>query len=160
MLATSVKAQKKPPTIISADSFGKAGRREQQNREEEAHENNDESVLGPTEVILPSGHVSFTNCATRLFSILKNSNKFYLSSSVVCHLEDKDGFLSLDVVSDYAFRSAIEGFAKLFSWRAGPHEGSVLLKPGARCSLDIAKTILACKARELLPPVAAIHNCP
>ena len=116
--------------------------------------------VGPNGVILPSGNVSFTSSAEKLFRILGESKEIYLSSGVVCAAAmASDGALRLDQVSDHGFRSLIEAHCSLFAWRAGPH-GTSLLKAGARCSLDSARAILASEPRKILPPLAAVHNCP
>jgi hypothetical protein len=70
-----------------------------------------------------------------------------------------DGTLKLEQISDHGFRSLIERHCELFGRRSGPH-GESLLKVGARCSLDSARAILASESRKILPPVAAVHNCP
>jgi BT4734-like, N-terminal domain len=116
-------------------------------------------ILGSTGVILPSGHTSFSQSATRLFSILAKTGKFFFSGKRVCVLTDDNGHLSLEVIGDNQFRSAIEGHVRLFSWRE--EHGQYLLKSGARCTLDQARVLLASsQAGEYLPPVATIHHCP
>ena len=116
--------------------------------------------IGPNGVILPSGNVSFTTAAKRIFTILAKAKGAYLGSGVVCAAaRANDGALRLEPVSDHGFRSLIERHCNLFAWRAGPHEDS-LLKAGARCSLDSAKVIMAAEERKILPPVAAVHSCP
>jgi BT4734-like, N-terminal domain len=118
-----------------------------------------EEALGSTGVILPSGHTSFSESAARLFMILAKTGRFFLSGKRVCSLADDNGHLSLEVVADNQFRSAIEDHVRLFSWRED--HGQYLLKSGARCGLDQARVLLASsKPGEFLPPVATIHHCP
>jgi hypothetical protein len=108
---------------------------------------------------LPSGHTSFSQSAARLFSILAKTGKFFFSGKRVCSLANDNGHLSLEVIADNQFRSAIEDHVRLFSWRED--HGLYLLKSGARCSLDQARVLLASsQAGKYLPPVATIHHCP
>lgn len=67
-----------------------------------------EQTLGSTGVILPSGHTSFSESAARLFIILAKTGRFFFSGKRVCSLADDSGHLSLEVVADNQFRSAIE----------------------------------------------------
>jgi VirE-like protein len=107
-----------------------------------------EELLGPTGVILPSGHTSFSQSATRLFSILAKTGKFFFSGKRICVLTEDNGHLSLEVIGDNQFRSAEE-------------HGQYLLKSGARCTLDQARVLLsASQAGKCLPAVATIHHCP
>jgi hypothetical protein len=117
------------------------------------------ALLGSTGVILPSGHTSFSQSAGRLFSILAKTGKFFFSGKRVCALANDNGHLSLEVIGDNQFRSAIEDHVRLFSWRED--HGRYLLKSGARCSLDQARVLLASsQAHKYLQPVATIHHCP
>jgi BT4734-like, N-terminal domain len=116
-------------------------------------------LLGSVGVILPSGHTSFSQSAARLFSVLAKTGKFFFSGKRVCALANDNEHLSLEVIGDYQFRSAIENHARLYSWRE--EYGQYVLKSGARCSLDQARVLLASsQAHKYLPPVATIHHCP
>jgi hypothetical protein len=116
-------------------------------------------LLGSTGVILPSGHTSFSQSAARFFSILAKTGKFFFSGKRVCALANDNGHLSLEVIGDNQFRSAIEDHVRLFCWRE--EHGHYFLKAGARCSLDQARVLLASsQAGKYLPPVATIHHCP
>ena len=111
-------------------------------------------------IILPSGGLQFLESAQRAFRILASSETLFLRGGRVCELvSGDDGLLKLDVVGEQTFRSRIEKHGKVMAYRAGPH-GEELLTANARCSLDTAKAWLASEAREILPPIAAIHNCP
>jgi BT4734-like, N-terminal domain len=121
-----------------------------------------EPAQGPLEgfIILPSGSLQLLESAQRAFRILASSETLFLRGGRVCELVcDDDGLLKLDVVDEQTFRSRIEKHSKVMAYRTGPH-GEELLTANARCSLDTAKAWLASEAREILPPIAAIHNCP
>ena len=113
-------------------------------------------------IILPSGKVSFTECATNLFAIVAKYRELFLFGGRVVEVikSGLDNKFALSPLGAQAFRSRIEHYGQVMAYRAGPHEGQVLLKPNARCSLDTANCLLETEERRLLPSITLIHNCP
>jgi hypothetical protein len=102
----------------------------------------------------------FEESAERAFQILAKAETLFLRGGRVVQLVPSEtGLLRLEVVSEQAFRSRIERDGKVVAYRAGSH-GEELIKPGARCSLDTATAWLASDAKDILPPIAAVHSCP
>jgi hypothetical protein len=113
-------------------------------------------------IILPSGTLGIYEAAKRTFEILARAQEIFLRGDKVFEVfsdPEQDGILALRIVSEQAFRSRIELYAKVMAWRASPH-GGYLLKPDARCSYDNAAAMLACNAKTGLPAIAAVHRCP
>ena len=111
-------------------------------------------------IILPSGQLGLYESAKRAFRILARSETLFLRGGRVFALVKlDDGRLILEAVSEQTFRSRIERHGKVMAWRTGPH-GGLLLKADARCSLDTATAWLASDAKDILPPIAAVHSCP
>jgi hypothetical protein len=113
------------------------------------------------QIILPSGPLSISESAKRMFAIIAKYKELFVYGGRVVEMtkcsEDKMPVLS--PLDGQAFRSRIEHYGPVMAWRLGGH-GEWLLKPNARCSLDSASSLLATEERNLLPPIALIHNCP
>ena len=110
-------------------------------------------------IILPSGKIGLYESADRAFRILAKSQTLFIRGGRVFELaSSENGLFKLEVISEQNFRSRIERHGRVVAYRAGPH-GEELLKADARCSLDTAAAWLASDAKNLLPPIAAIHNC-
>jgi hypothetical protein len=127
----------------------------------------DEKVHGPNgdgrndQIILPSGNLSNSKSAKRLFTIIAKYKNLFLYGGrvveVVVSGEDKKP--SLSPIDAQSFRSRIEHYGLVYAWRVGSN-GQMLLKPHARCSMDTANVLLATLERKLLPHIALIHNWP
>jgi hypothetical protein len=110
-------------------------------------------------IILPSGRMGLYESAERAFRILSKSETLFIRGGRVFELAKSDnGLLKLDVMIEQTFRSRIQQHDRVVAYRAGPH-GEELLKADARCSFDTAAAWLASDAKNLLPRIAAIHNC-
>jgi len=111
-------------------------------------------------VELPSGAVTITACAEKLFDLIAPSKTLFMrGGAVVSLIERDDGMLALDIMRPAAARSFFEKFARLAAWRSG-RDGEPVLKPG-NCPDDMANALLQTEeARRLLPHVAGLINCP
>ena len=111
-------------------------------------------------IILPSGPLGLYESAERAFRILARSETLFVRGGRVFELvKSGDGLLRLNVIGEQTFRSRIERHGKVVAYRAGSH-GEELIKADARCSLDTATAWLASDAKDILPPIAAVHGCP
>ena len=118
--------------------------------------------LPPDHIILPSGPLGIHEAAEKAFQLLTKSQSIFLRGGAVFHLvnDPEDRSLKLEPLSEQAFRSRIERHGKILAWRAAPAGRGYLLKADARCSLDNATAMLASDAKNILPPITAIHACP
>jgi hypothetical protein len=111
-------------------------------------------------IILPSGKLGLYASAERAFKLIAKSETLFIRGGRVFELvTSESGSFKLNVVGEQNFRSRIERHGKVAAYRAGAH-GEDLLKADARCSLDTAAAWLASDAKNLLPSIAAVHNCP
>ncbi len=110
-------------------------------------------------IILPWGKVSITETAVNLFTRMAESKAFFVRGGRVTQIKQRDdSMLALEIVDAEEARSEFEKVGKLFVWRASDR-GDVL-KPTV-CPADTAKALLASKeAKELLPVVSGLINCP
>ncbi len=121
----------------------------------------DENAAGEKPVVeLPSGDVTISDCAAKLFGLIAPTKSLFVRGGAVVDLiERDDGMLALDILRPAAARSFFEKYARLFAWRAGA-DGEQVLKP-SRCAHDMADALLQTEeARRLLPRVAGLINCP
>jgi len=111
-------------------------------------------------IILPSGEVSITECADKLFKKIGPTKTIFFRGGAVMELvPGDDGTLGLEVVNDTAFRSRIEQFGHVVAWRSGAR-GEQVLKP-TNCPKETAAALLAtAEAREYLPHIATVVNAP
>jgi hypothetical protein len=115
-------------------------------------------VNGKPELILPSDHTYFTECAALCFTELAKTKKFFLQGGLVVELvECVDGPKLVELTVE-AFRSRLEAYFILRSF---------VIRDGRRalrqklCSQDNAKALLATEAAlKLLPPIQAVVNSP
>jgi hypothetical protein len=117
----------------------------------------------PTEkptVTLPSGPVTISECAQKLFAIIAPTKSLFVRGGAVVILTERDdGMLALEILRPAAARSFFEKHARLFAWRTGV-DSKLVLKP-TRCAHDMADALLQTEeARTLLPRVAGLINCP
>ena len=115
---------------------------------------------GLPDVVLPSGRVTITECATKLFGLIEPTKKlFFRGGAVVIAITRDDGLLALDVLRPAAARSYFEKFARLLAWRVGA-KGEPVLKP-VTCPQEMADALLQTEeAARLLPRVQGLINCP
>ena len=119
------------------------------------------SPEGPADLlILPSGEVTITECANKLFGRIGPTRTLFIRGGVVMKVWSRsDGGSALEIMKPAAARSLFEKYGRLFAWRKGEN-GAWVLKP-ATCSLEMADALLQSQeARETLPLVAGLSNCP
>lgn len=110
-------------------------------------------------IILPSGHVSFSEAAQDIFTRIAPTQALFWRGGAMVELEERDGVASLDVVRPEAFRSRVEKFGTLMAWRSAPDGRQVLKR--VRMPRDDATALMATtEAKELLPPIASVLRCP
>jgi hypothetical protein len=111
-------------------------------------------------VVLPSGTVTITECATQLFKLIAPTQKLFMRGGAVVGLVKRDdGLLALDVLRPASARSLFEKFGRLFAWRVGGETGPVL-KP-TTCPHEMADALLQSEeAGGFLPRVNGLINCP
>ena len=131
-------------------------------RTEESPKQAPEQKLPADYIILPSGPLGIYEAAEKAFQLLARAQKIFLRGGAVFHLVNNpdDGLLKLEPLTEQTFRSRIERHGKILAWRAAPASRGYLLKADARCSLDNTAAMLASEAKNILPPIAALHNCP
>jgi hypothetical protein len=127
---------------------------------EESPKQAPEQKLPADYIILPSGPLGIYEAAEKAFQLLARAQKIFLRGGAVFHLVNDDGVLKLEPLTEQTFRSRIERHGKILAWRAAPAGRGYLLKADARCSLDNAAAMLASEAKNILPPIASLHNCP
>jgi hypothetical protein len=115
-------------------------------------------VDGRRELILPSDHMSFTECAEQCFQELARTRRFFRQGSVIVELVECSEGLKLVELTVEAFRSRLESHFTL--------RGVVIvnrqeaLRPKL-CSQDNAKALLATEAAlRYLPPIQAVVSSP
>jgi len=118
------------------------------------------SADGLPHVVLPSGPVTITECASNLFTLIGPTKKLFSRGGAVVHLITRDdGLLALDILRPAAARSHFEKFGQLFAWRSGL-DGKPVLKP-VICPNDMAEALLLSEeAQTILPRVKGLINCP
>jgi hypothetical protein len=111
-------------------------------------------------IILPSGEMSITEAAESLFKHMAESKAFFVRGGRVMKLKHRDdGVSELDILDPEEARSDFEKFGRLVVCRVGAN-GEKVWKPTV-CPTDTAKALLASKeAKELLPVVSGLINCP
>ncbi len=111
-------------------------------------------------IILPSGKVSITECADKLFRRIAPTQTMFMRGGAIMERETQDdGSICLSVIKPPAFRSRIEGVGQLQVWRIGAH-GAEVLKP-TTCPEETAKALMeTLQSRELLPRISTVVNCP
>ena len=111
-------------------------------------------------LILPSGDVTITQCATNLFKLISPTKRLFMRGGAVVNLVKRDdGLLSLEILRPVAARSSFEKFAKLVAWRNGENN-KMVLKP-VTCPQEMADALLHSEeAAKLLLRVEGLINCP
>jgi hypothetical protein len=112
------------------------------------------------QVILPSGNITISQCAEKLFGVIAPRKKLFTRGGAVVGLVTRDdGLLALEVQRPAAARSLFEKYAQLFAWRVGAN-GGLVLKPTI-CAQQMADALLQSEeAARLLPRVEGLINCP
>jgi hypothetical protein len=112
------------------------------------------------QIVLPSGNVTISACAEKLFRLIAPTKKLFMrGGAVVVPMTRDDGLLALEVLRPAAARSFFEKFGRLFAWRSGADSGPVL-KP-VTCPQEMADALLQSEeAAKLLPHVEGLINCP
>ncbi len=129
--------------------------------DQKVHGSNGSSESRNEQIILPSGKLSNSEAAKRLFTIIAKYEDLFLYGGRVVEVvaSGEDRKPSLSPLDAQAFRSRIEHYGLVYAWRTGAN-GGWLLKPHARCSMDTANVLLGASGRKLLPHIALMHNCP
>lgn len=111
-------------------------------------------------VVLPSGHVTISACALKLFNLIASTRRLFTRGGAVVQLVRRKRELpALEVLRPAAARSCFEKFAKLMAWRAGK-DGEAVLKP-TNCPVQMAEALLAtAEAQALLPCITGLINAP
>jgi hypothetical protein len=110
-------------------------------------------------IILPSGDVSFSECARDIFTRVAPTQTLFWRGGAMVEIVERDDVSTLEVVRPEAFRSRIEKHGQLMAFRCGP-EGRQVLKPARMPRDDAAALMATTEARELLPPIASVLRCP
>jgi hypothetical protein len=115
---------------------------------------------GLPQIVLPSGHVTISECAARLFGLIAPTRRLFVrGGAVMIMVKRDDGLSALELIRPAAARSFFEKFGQLFAWRAGA-DGEQVLKP-VNCPQEMADALLQSEeARRLLPRVQGLINCP
>jgi hypothetical protein len=111
-------------------------------------------------IILPSGEMSITEAAEKLFKHMAQSKRYFVRGGKIMKVVlREDGSLALEVLEAEAARSDFEKFGRLAVYRVGAN-GEKVLKPTV-CPTETAKALLASEeALTLLPKVNGLINCP
>jgi len=116
------------------------------------------------ELILPSGSVSFTQCAQAAFPVLAKRQRFFSRDRTLVEiaynklLKDAQRHDVFQLLEADAFRSRLEADFHLWVWRE--QNGKNILKPG-RCTNDAARVLLKSdEALEYLPAITFISARP
>lgn len=120
----------------------------------------DNGANGLPLLVLPSGDVTITQCATNLFNLIAPTKRLFVRGGAVVILGKRDdGLLALEILRPAAARSSFEKFAKLVAWRKG-EDNEAVLKP-VTCPQEMADALLHSEeAAKLLPRVEGLINCP
>ena len=117
------------------------------------------SGAAPSIIVLPSGRVSISESARVIFERIGPSRTLFSRGGALVELVTIDGMAALDIVKPDGFRTRVEKFGNLYSWRSDS-KGNPVLKP-SKLSLDDAKAMLAAtEAREFLPSIGSVLRCP
>ena len=116
--------------------------------------------LSPPHIILPGADHSITASAEELFQLIgKARDLFYRGGRVHEIAKNPDGSSRLVPVTPSRFRSLIEIYGRLFTWRAGAN-GERVLKPTV-CPEETARALLESRPAETrLPNVVTLTACP
>jgi hypothetical protein len=111
-------------------------------------------------IVLPGGKVSITECAKKLFALIRDALDLFLRGGQVHEIiVNPDGSQRLDPITSSQFRSRLESYARPLVWRVGAN-GEAVLKPTI-CPEETARALLDSEpARKLLPHVAALVSSP
>ena len=112
-------------------------------------------------IVLPSGDVSITAAAEQIFGLIGDDQGLFFRGGRVHEIAASFGedARRLEPVSPAQFRSRIEDFGRVFTWRRGANREPVL-KPNI-CPEETARALLESRpARDRLPNVSALSACP
>lgn len=110
-------------------------------------------------IVLPSGDVTISECAGKLFQRIAASKTMFLRCNTIVELCQHDhGKLRLSPIKPSAFRSRIERFGKVVAWRSGKN-GTPELKSSIS-SESIANALMgSTEAQRLLPRISMLVDC-
>lgn len=111
-------------------------------------------------IVLPSGPVTITECAEKLFALIAPTKRMFVRGrAVVVLVRRDDGLLALEILRAVAARSLFEKYGQLMAWRAGENREQVL--KSATCPQEMADALLESQeAANMLPRVRGLINCP
>ncbi len=116
-------------------------------------------VDGKPELILPSDHTCFNECAKHCFSELAKTERLFRQGDLIVELIECSEGLKLVELAVEAFRSRLETYFTLRSY-VSLRGGGIALKKKI-CSHDNAKALLATEAAlNQLPAIQAVVNSP
>lgn len=108
--------------------------------------------------VLPSPTFPILESAEQIFSVIAQEQRLFLRGGAVAEVEATSDGHQIRPVSPEAFQSRIEGYGrKLMSWRID--EGKPALRE-CRCTVTMAKALMAAEAVRILPPIATVARCP
>jgi hypothetical protein len=115
-------------------------------------------VDGKPELILPNDHMYFTPCAEQCFWGLAKTKKFFRQGNLLVELVESSEGPKLVELSVEAFRSRLETYFTLRSFKI--QNGELVLRQKL-CSQDNAKTLLESEAaHKYLPTIQAVVKSP
>ena len=115
---------------------------------------------GP-DIILPSAGYNISESSRNLFQQIGRAESIFSRGGRVMEvLPQDDGTLGLGVLRPEQFRSRIERYGTVKSWKNGGPTGQPVLVP-ALCSKETAEAFLASmEASEHLPKIIGLTSCP
>src|ERR1043166_5961993 len=109
-------------------------------------------------IILPSGKVTITQAAEKLFARIAPAKNLFQRGGLVVELRREDGQTILEILKPAAARSRFERYGRFHAYRVGQH-GKTVLQPTI-IPEDMARALLESEAARLLPEIAGLVNCP
>ena len=111
-------------------------------------------------IILPGGSVTITEAAGKIFTLIGKEQKLFIRGGRVHEIASTTtGVSNLEPITPSQFRSRLEYYGRLFTWRTGAN-GEPVLKP-VICPEETAKVLLdSPQSRERLPSISILSACP
>ncbi|MBN8422381.1 MAG: hypothetical protein J0L73_25935 [Verrucomicrobia bacterium] len=110
-------------------------------------------------IVLPSGDVTISECAGKLFQRIAASKTMFLRCNTIVELCQHDhGKLRLSPIKPSAFRSRIERFGKVVAWRSGKN-GTPELKSSISSESTANALMGSTEAQRLLPRISMLVDC-
>jgi hypothetical protein len=100
------------------------------------------------------------NALRRFFSLVAPTRSMFIRGGAVTIVDPNDrGEYVLEILRPSAARSRFEKHGRLFAWRVG-YRGKEVLQPSI-CPEETARAIIESQeARDLLPKISGLINCP